>query len=156
MINKDLIIQNNITFNEGVSWGEDVEFFCEVLAVADKVCFVKEYLTNSTFGFEDDRLSVFSIDNIDKDYYLVKRILNNSIINKNSNISKALIDYRLPALITYCLLSAFKYNVDNETIRDYFNKYKNYIVKFTFNNGLRSIKLNINKVKLLYLINKLN
>jgi len=97
-------------------------------------------------------LSTFSIDKIDKDFWSIQRLLKNKEVNKNKKISKALIDYRLSALITYRLVDAFKYNISEDVIRDYFNKYRQYIFRFTLNNGMRSIKLNLFKIKLLYLL----
>lgn len=156
LIKRELLLKNNINFPEGVSWGEDFEFFCHVLSITNKVVFVPDYLTNYTVDFTDSsRLSSFSINKIDKDYESIQRLLNNRQIAKNQNIRSALLEYRLSALITYRLINAYKYDINKKVIYDYFNKYKKFIVKFTFNNGLRSIKLNINKIKLLYFLKKL-
>ena len=149
MIKEELLQKNRIVFSKGVSWGEDFEFFCEVLAKTNKISCVKEHLTNYRYDFSEDQLSAFTIDKIDKDYDSIKRIQKNRVINKNEKIDRALIDYRLSALITYRLIQAFQYGIEKEIIFKYCNKYKKYITRFTWNNGLRSMKLNINKIKLL-------
>ncbi|MBU5294094.1 glycosyltransferase [Anaerosalibacter bizertensis] len=155
MIKKDFLLKNNIKFTEGVSWGEDFEFFCEVLARTNKVCYVDEYLTNYVVGFYKDRLSSFSIDKIDKDFESIMRLVKNPIVNKNKKINNALIEYRLQALIIYRIVKGYNLKVDVNILLKYWDKYKKNIMKPTFNNGLRSIKLNLNKIKLLYVFNKL-
>ena len=149
MIKRDLLLVYDIKFPKGVSWGEDFEFFCEVLARTNKVCCVHEYLTNYTVGFDINRLSSFSMDKIDKDFESIMRLVENPVVNKNKTIEKALTDYRLQALIIYRLVSAINREININEIKKYYEKYKKHIKKPTLNNGLRSIKLNINRIKLL-------
>lgn len=151
LIKSELIKRNNVIFPEGVSWGEDIEFFCEVLAHTDKIIYIKDYLTNYRFEFNENQLSVFTMDKLDKDYESIKRLQNNRSINKNSQIDRAL-DYRLSALLTYRLVRGLAIGIEFDEVYEHFNKYKEYIVRFTWNNGLRSVKLNLNKLKLLYLL----
>ncbi|EOD00106.1 glycosyltransferase family 2 protein [Caldisalinibacter kiritimatiensis] len=148
MIKKDILDKFNIRFQEGVSWGEDFEFFCEVLSRTKNVTYVKEYLTNYRVAFNDNCLSAFSMDKIDKDYSSIKRLQNNSIINNNEQVEKALIKYRLKALLIYRLMNAVQTGVNECIIQNYFNKYRYYIKGYSWNNGLRSIKLNYAKLKL--------
>lgn len=155
MIKKNLINQYNIRFQEGVSWGEDIEFFCEVLSLTDKVCFVNQYLTYYKFNFNPEQLSSFSMDKIDHDYNSINRIIYNKRINKNLNINNLLTFHRLPALIVYRIIEAFNENIENKVIIQYYDKYKVYLKEFSWNNGIRSIKLNIYKVILEYKIKKL-
>lgn len=155
MVKKDFLLENNIKFLKGVSWGEDVEFFCEALSRTNKVCYVDEYLTNYRVGFEENRLSSFSIDKIDKDFQSIMRITKNNKINRDNKINNALLDYRLQALIVYRLVKSYNMKIDNKILLSYYDKYKKFILKPTFNNGLRSIKLNLYKIKLLRIINKL-
>lgn len=152
IIKKELLIQNSIIFPNGISWGEDFEFFCLVLALVNNVICVNEYLSNYRYDFETERLSKFNMDKIDKDYEAVCRLINDRRINNNYIISKALINYRLSALITYRCIEAFNLGIEKEIIYNYFNQYKKYIMKFTWNNGLRSLKLNLYKLLLLYKI----
>ena len=154
LMKKDILLKNDIRFQEGISWGEDFEFFCKVLGTTDNVCYVDEYLTNYTVGFEKDRLSSFSIDKINKDFESIMRLVENPIVNKNKKVNNALINYRLQALIIYRLVKAYKLKIDINILLNYWNKYKKFITKPTFNNGLRSIKLNLNRIKLLYIFNR--
>lgn len=155
MIKKDLLVRNGIKFPKGVSWGEDFEFFCEVLANTSNICYVNEFLTNYSVGFEENRLSSFSMDKVDKDFESIMRLVGNPKVNKNKKISNALINYRLQALIIYRLIKGYYLEIDNNILLNYFNKYKKNIIKPTFNNGLRSIKLNLNRINLLYVFSRL-
>jgi glycosyltransferase involved in cell wall biosynthesis len=148
MIRKKLIEEFDIKFPIGVSWGEDVEFFCEVLSRTDKITYVNEYLANYRVGFEKNRLSALRPDKLDKDYESIQRMLNNKCINKDAYIEKALIDYRLSALLTYRLVTAIQEGLDHNEIIAYYKKYEPYINKISWNNGLRSIKLYIKKRRL--------
>ena len=138
----------DIKFPIGVSWGEDFEFICETLSLANKTTFVKEYLTNYKNDFAATQLSAFSMTKLDKDFESVKRLLDNSRVNTSSEIETALIEYRLPATLTYRLVEAIDRGVSSEVIVGYYKKYEQYLNTFTWNNRLRSLKLNINKLKL--------
>ncbi|MGY3718135.1 glycosyltransferase family 2 protein [Sutcliffiella cohnii] len=155
IIKKDLVDINGISFSEDLSWGEDFEFFCKVLVTANRFSYVEGYLTNYTVDFNEERLSSFSINKIDKDYESINKILENEIINKDNQTKKLLLNYRLSALITYRLLLAFKHKVAEDIILDFFNKYKDYIIRFNFNNGSRSLKLNISKLNLVMKIKRI-
>lgn len=148
MIRKNIVDRYGIKFPEGISWGEDFEFFCEILARTKKVTFVKDYLTNYRVGFEDNRLSAFSLDKLDKDFNSIQRILKNRNINNNLRVERALKEYRLPALLVYRLNRAIQLGINMDEILKYYEKYKDYINGYSWNNGLRSIKLNYYKWKL--------
>ena len=156
LIRKKFISEFNIKFVEGVSWGEDFEFFCEVLARSKKVTFVKNYLTNYRVGFDDNRLSAFSLDKIDKDFESIQRIINNTTINKAIVIEKALKKYRLPALLIYRLNRAMENETNIGEAIILYDKYKNDFNVVSLNNGLRSIKLIMTKLKLSRLAKKIN
>ncbi|WAA12113.1 glycosyltransferase family 2 protein [Fervidibacillus halotolerans] len=155
LINRDFIILNNLRFPMNISWGEDIEFFSEVLSKTNKVCFVNEHLTNYVQEDNESNLSSFSLDKLDKDFESVKRMCQKLEADKNRKLKKALINYRLSALVTYRLLLAINKGYNRKEIINYYGKYKNHILKFNFNNGLRSWKLNYNKVLLIYKLNKL-
>lgn len=148
MIRKSVLEKFNIKFLEGVSWGEDFEFFCEVLARTKKVTFVKDYLTNYRIGFDDNQLSAFSLDKIDKDFDSIQRILKNENINSAISVEEALKEYRLPALLIYRLNKAIQEGINQDKTLRYYKKYRDYMNRMSWNNGLRSIKLNINNIKL--------
>lgn len=154
MIKRKIVDINGIKFNEGVSWGEDFEFFCEVLARTQLVTCVSEYLTNYRSGFGKNQLSAFSVEKLNQDFNSITRIQNNPVINKNDLINNALINYRLPALLTYRLLEAKKIDHNKEALNAYFHKYRNYYSKLSWNNGLRSIKLNLHRIKLMHSIRR--
>lgn len=116
MIRKKLIDKYNICFPENVSWGEDMEFFSEVLSKTDRICFVNEYLTNYVFHEDDNRLSTFSLDKLDKDFDFINRLIIKLKANKNPLLKKALVDYRLSALITYRLYNSLKIGLNKKIL----------------------------------------
>ena len=148
LIKKTLLTKNQIYFPEGVSWGEDFEFFCEVLASTESVFSVREYLTNYRIDHSADQLSAFSLDKIDRSFEGIMRLVNNGKINTNKTVENALVGYRLQASITYKLIASINRKTNITEIRDYYVKYREYISKPTFNNGLRSVKLILNKIVL--------
>ncbi|OPJ55314.1 glycosyltransferase family 2 protein [Alkalithermobacter paradoxus] len=156
MIRKKLIEEFDIKFPEGISWGEDFEFFCEVLSHSKKNTCVKEYLTNYRVEFEENRLSNFSMDKLDKDFISIQRIAEKLDFMNDNIIEKALLSYRLQALLVYRLLLAFQFNVSKEEILNYYEKYKIYLKNNNWNNGIRSVKLNFYKRKLFMKIGELN
>lgn len=156
MIRKYILEKFNIKFQEGVSWGEDFEFFCEVLAHSKKNICVKEYLTNYRVGFEENRLSDFSIDKIDKDFISIQRIAEKLDFINNNTIEKALLNYRLQALLVYRFLLAFNLKVSKKEILNYYKKYRVYLENNSWNNGIRSVKLNFYKRRLFIKIRGLN
>lgn len=156
IIRKKLIEEFDIKFPEGISWGEDFEFFCEVLSHSKKNAYVKEYLTNYRVEFEENRLSDFSMDKIDKDFISIQRISEKLNIINDKAIERALLSYRLQALLVYRLLLAFNLNVSKKEILNYYKKYQMYFKNNSWNNGIRSVKLNFYKRKLFIKIRELN
>jgi len=148
LIDRQFLIDNSVKFPEGVSWGEDFEFFCEVLSLTKEVTFVKKHLTNYRFGYEENQLSSFSMDKIDKDVESILRLISNKRISNQEGITDSLLNYRLQALITYRLLTAVELNVEASKTLNYYRKYNNYLSDLSKINGLRSIKLELSKKKL--------
>lgn len=155
LISKDYIIDNKLRFLEGVSWGEDFEFFSNILARGGKVTSVPEYLTNYYVGTHVSNLSDYSIDKIDKDYDSIMRLINTEEVTNVAGTKKALLNYRLPALIVYNLHSAIKLGISREIISDYYTKYKKIIAGFSYINGLRSFKLNLYRIRVKFALKKL-
>ena len=149
LINKYLIDEFNILFPDGISWGEDFEFFCEVLMRSKKNVYVNEYLTNYRVEFENNRLSSFSMIKMDQDFASVQRIRKKLCTFNNEVIEEALLSYRLQAILVYRLLLAFKEGTLHIEIFGYYEKYKAYISTNSWINGIRSFKLNVNKIYLL-------
>ncbi|GGF58886.1 beta-1,3-N-acetylglucosaminyltransferase [Paenibacillus albidus] len=154
MIKKDFLKKNGIVFLEGVSWGEDIEFFCEVLAATNKVSCVEEYLINYTAEFDNNNLSSYSTEKIDQDFKSIQRILKKKGMDRK-DLKTALLNYRLSALITYRLCMAIENGTSENEMLEYYENYKKYIWVFSFNNGWRSLKLNYYKIKLFIKIKKL-
>ncbi|MGQ7624996.1 hypothetical protein ACTGUY_01005 [Streptococcus suis] len=73
----------------------------------------------------------------------------------NNTIEKALLSYRLQALLVYRLLIAFKLNVSKKEILNYYKKYQVYLKNNSWNNGIRSVKLNFYKRKFFIKIREL-
>lgn len=153
MINKKYIDERNIQFPSGIAWGEDFEFFCEMLANDGKYGYVDEYLVNYRIEFEENRLSRFSLDMLDEEFKTINRLSTNSKISYSNQITLAFTHYRLPARLTYGLLKAISQKKNKNDIVRYYDKYKTSIDNFRFNNGLRSIKLLLKKLQLkIYII----
>lgn len=148
MLKKDLLDKYKIKFLERVSWGEDFEYFCEVLARSNKVTNVREYLSYYLKNCSNTQLSHFAIEKLDQDYNSIMRLEKNTIVNRSLTVKKALTDYRLSALLTYRLLDAIRRGEDKKIVLKYYYKYFPYYKKLTWSNGLKSIKLNISKVML--------
>jgi glycosyltransferase involved in cell wall biosynthesis len=143
LISHKFLIENNIYFNEKSSWGEDIEFFTKILAKTEKISIVNEYLTVYEAG-QENSLSSFSLDKLEKDKFFVESLVNNEEIDLSKKVKDLLIEYKLPGLLTYRLLKAIKYKYPKEEIKERFCSYKENIDKFSFKYGLRSIKLFIN------------
>lgn len=154
LIKKDLLFENNIRFSENLNWGEDFEFFCKVLAYGATGSTVKEYLTYYVNEEGDKRLSSHSLDKIEKDYFVANNLANDAKINISPEINKAILNYRLNGTLTSRLLVALSQDGDSREILSIYQRYKEYI-KPSFNNGLRSIKLNIKHIKLKKAVKKL-
>lgn len=153
LIRKELLINNNILFNETYSWGEDVEFFCKVLNNSSKTSIVKDYLTVYKNDEINDRLSSFKLNKMDLDYDLLNHMLENN--NFSESVENAILGYRLPALLNYRLLEAFRNGTSKEEIILYYDKYKNIINEFSNKYGIQSIKLKLSNYKLRKLLRQI-
>lgn len=148
IIRKSLIEDNGIKFPPRISWGEDFEFFCQVLSLSRKPVFVRRYLTNYNYGHSSMQLSSFSLEKIDQDFASISRLVDNNIVNTSRVIEDALLDFRLHSAITYKLITAVSQAVELGLVKMYWQKYERYLTRYTWNNGLRSIKLNMYKLRL--------
>lgn len=148
VVNRDLLNKHNINFTPGLSWGEDIEFLYRCISVSKKISYVKDYLIIYRIDDNPNRLSSFSFKNIDIDYKLFLNLVKDDQIYHDTKVDSALIDYRLNASLTYRLWDAVKLNEKYELIKEYYDRYNEYYSIYTWNNGLRSIKLNITKFRL--------
>lgn len=148
MISRNFIKQETLYFREDSSWGEDLEFFYKALSNTRNITYVSKYLTYYRNNHSNFQLSKPSLDKVDMDYDFIMNIVNDKKINKNDSIEYALLNYRLPALITNKLLQAV-YNKKNlDEVKSYYRKYEHIINKFEWSNGLMSLNLNFKKNKL--------
>nr|WP_245363217.1 glycosyltransferase family 2 protein [Cohnella thailandensis] len=152
MIKRNYLMENKIFYVEGVSWGEDFEFFCEVLSRTNAICYIRGYLTNYTVEPTESALSTFNIDKMDKDFESINRLINISAIKDRKDCIKALVGYRLPALLTYRLIGAFETGLDIGQIKKYYLNYKKEILKMNYSLRLRNVKLFVYKLKLIFKI----
>lgn len=149
LMKRSYLNNNSLAFNEDISWGEDVEFYCDVLLNGGKVTFVPEYLSYYKVGFHDDHLSNYDIKKIDLDYESMQRINNKVVEYGDYSSSKAILNYRLPALVVYNLNNAINKGENYSVINTYYIKYRKNILGFSYVNTLRSIKLNLVRLKLI-------
>ncbi|MCB5250934.1 MAG: hypothetical protein RBS16_01595 [Candidatus Cloacimonadales bacterium] len=149
LFKKEFLEKNNILFTKGLSVGEDTEFGYFSFALTNKVNYVNEYLVYSYRGHSKSQLSSFSLDKIENNYLVLKRFLKDDRININKRIENKIVNYGLHTSIILKLITAINRNHDKDEILYYYNKYSEMLHKYTFNNGLRSLKLNYNRYKLL-------
>lgn len=147
VLNREFVLRKSILFKKNLNWAEDIDFFSRILAETNKVTYAEDYLTYYNNDAVGTRLSDFSMQKLDLDYTVFMDLCN-EISNDNMSLKKAFVDYRIPGLLTYKLLLAIEENVDKNEIKEYYEKYKDYVTGFSFNNGLRSIKLNVSKIEL--------
>jgi len=154
MFNKDFLKKNNILFRRGLSSGEDTEFGYLAFASSNKICFVSQYLVYSHRGHSATQLSTLSLDMIDLKYESYQRLILDDRIRINKRNENLLLNFGLNGATVRRLNNAIKQNFDKEEIIRYYDKYADIINKYTFNNGLRSIKLNYVRFKLIQTIKK--
>ncbi|WP_150269428.1 glycosyltransferase family 2 protein [Paenibacillus tepidiphilus] len=147
VISKKLLIENSLSFNSSLSWGEDVEFISKCIIKANSISYVKRHLTNYVVEEDVSKLSKFSINKIDSDYLSLMNIIDFSKQNEGKDVPE-ITKYRLPALITYRLNLAINKKISMDLVRGYYEKYEVHLSGFKFNNGLRSFKLLLSIMKL--------
>lgn len=148
LLKRDFLIKNSITFLEGVSWGEDIEFFSSVLNLTKRIEYVDKPLFNYYISHNESQLSSYSLEKMDADFSSVNRISLNLGLNKEDKIYKVLFNYRLPALLAFRLNIGINNGLNSEELKRYYLKYKKYINILSYTNFLRSIKLNFVIIKL--------
>lgn len=152
LIRKKFILDNNLQFLNNLSWGEDFLFFSKLLLHDNRVVSVKECLTNHYRDIPNS-LSSSTLEKIEDDLIwmdeLKKYILQNFEISTNIfKVMKVLDGYRKPGVIIYRLNKFYNSSNDNHEVLKYFKKYEKEIDGINYSNGLRSIKLLFELVKL--------
>ncbi|MSS78180.1 glycosyltransferase family 2 protein [Anaerococcus sp. AGMB00486] len=145
---KEFIRKNNIYFYEDLSWGEDISFFIKAMSKTKNINLVQYFLTTYINKIDEKALSNFEIEKIDKDFNFVNRIINDKDINLSKKHREVLVNYKLIGLIVYRLLECLDRGYDINLVKKYYNKYKKYIENISMKQGLRSLKLFVNKQKL--------
>ncbi|QIK69392.1 glycosyltransferase [Erysipelothrix sp. HDW6C] len=141
LVKKSVLDDNTIRFVENISWGEDIEFFSEVISMSKSIVSVEQYLVNYLIDGDDQQLSAFSLDKIDRDYESIMRMVASKHVNSNSRIERILLGYRLPALLVYRMKTALERGYSIQDVQSYYQKYSKEAGVNAWNNGLRSIKL---------------
>lgn len=140
MIRKEVLDKADISFREGCSWGEDMEFFIKVMYAADKIVFLDEPL----FDYRKDGigLSKFSWDKLEQDvfiwteiwHWLEKNIADKYLLRKYRDV---IFGYRIPSLLVYRLWEGRRMAAD---AKKYAELYHPYLKQMNRSNGLRSVK----------------
>jgi beta-1,3-N-acetylglucosaminyltransferase len=148
LIKKAIITDNNISFYEKSSYGEDIEFMVKVIKNSKKIEIVPEYLTYYRIEANRSTLSSFSLGKIEDDIEFSNRILNDKSLHLSKIEKEALINHKLVANIVNKLLEAVNLGYDKDELRETYQKYEYIINKRSHSFGLRSLKLSLNKRKL--------
>lgn len=148
LIKRDVIVDNNLRFNEDSSYGEDIEFMARVIKYSQKIEVVPEYLTYYRIDSDRPTLSSFSLEKINDDIEFSERLLNDKNLNLTDR-EKAAINHKLVGNIVNKLLTALSLGYDKGEIREIYKKNRPIIENKSNAFGLRSIKLwaNIKKLK---------
>ena len=134
VIDKKILIENNINFDENISWGEDIDFFTRVIKISRNITYVKEYLVYYDMSPKNSKLSSSDINKVRIDKNNCMKLLSYGLSKKEK---KAIINYRLPALIIYRIYS----NEYNKNIKNVYEEYSEDVKKMRLINGIRSVKL---------------
>ncbi|QNG60201.1 glycosyltransferase family 2 protein [Bacillus sp. PAMC26568] len=151
MINKRFLKKNNIRFIEDQKWGEDMSFFSKLTFHDHQVTCVNEYLTYYHLDV-DGSLSENNIEKVFEEIEWLTEI--KSYVIKNSfnkydysGVIQAIDTYRIPAFLIQRL-----YVNKNIVETEKYNRIKKevmvYIDKFKLNNGKKSIKAWLYKIKI--------
>lgn len=144
LIKRDYILEYNIRFPEGISWGEDMTFFIKVLIHDTQVKSTANFLTYYNIS-DTNSLSENSIDKIAKDLFWMESVVDYLKVNideqkRLSKLINCFQAYRMPAAIIYRLYKNLN-QYDHSILIDALKKYDEYIKKVRITNGVRSVKL---------------
>ncbi|MDY3007050.1 glycosyltransferase, partial [Anaerococcus porci] len=148
IIKREFIIDNNIYFYNGLSWGEDLAFFMKAMSNTKKISLVKEFMTVYNIESDSKSLSNFEIEKVDKDFEFSSKVLNDKNVHFSNKERNAFINFKFAGLIIYRLIESIDRGYDINLVKKYYNKYKKYIENISMKQGLRSLKLFVNKQKL--------
>jgi len=165
VIDKKIILDNNIWFTKDCSWGEDTEFYIKICAIT-KVCCVKDYL--AFYRVRENSLTsknsqIKKVDEINIWITLEKWMEENkdNLIYKDiDNIKNLVYGFMIPNSITKHLYTLLK-NSSTKEIRENYQEIqkklnKEYLKKFRFNNGRKSVEICIKLLIIKYKLYKNN
>jgi glycosyltransferase involved in cell wall biosynthesis len=118
IINRSIILENDIRFHEGTSWGEDGEFFIKIAALAD-VCAVEDKLTiyrirkESLSGYKINHRNLVDVWARTRDWLIARPGLDNA-----DYCARIIDDFRIPSVIIQCLYEEKKLGIPGGS--DYF------------------------------------
>ncbi|TKH28855.1 MULTISPECIES: glycosyltransferase family A protein [Bacillus] len=147
---KSLLIDNNIRFTPGCSWGEDLEFLFKLTSITN-VCYVEEYLTdyrilnegNLSSKYSDYKLkTTIELEVYQRIKIWIQENTSNLITSNPNQLNRILDTYLIPFTIIH---SAYTYmlapNPAQETINQINTDLKKYCHRIYLLNKLNSIKL---------------
>ena len=151
LINKAFISKHGLSFPAEHNWGEDQSFFIKVLCHDINISCVNDALTIYNTDVSNS-LSKNSLDKLFKDIAWlnnIKQYIMDNVSDYDRKVTAiyAIDTYKLPALLIYRLVLN-KGLVEQHLYKEAHNQVKEYINKYKFSNGLRSIKLFLTKMKL--------
>lgn len=148
LIRSDFIKNNSLTFPTDISSGEDFIFFGQILGISNKVKYINQALTKSYREHDNRQLSNINLTKIEKDFKSVIRMIENSNININKKTNRILLNYRMKVRLTNNFYELLTIKIDKSIIKNEIKKYNKYYRGLSYINGLRSLKLNITKIKI--------
>ncbi|BCC61857.1 TPA: glycosyltransferase [Bacillus cereus] len=147
---KSLLIDNNIRFTPGCSWGEDLEFLFKLTSITN-VCYVEEYLTdyrilnegNLSSKYSDYKLkTTIELEVYQRIKIWIQENTSNLITSNHNQLNHILDTYLIPFTIIH---SAYTYmlapNPAQETINQINTDLKKYCHRISLLNKMNSIKL---------------
>lgn len=145
LIKRSIITDNNLKFEESISWAEDFLFFSKVILYSATFNGVDKFLTfyNVT---DTESLSSVKIERIQSEIIAANAIIDEMNVvdlthNQKRKIKKILLEYRVPA--TVFSTASQMYNKGALTKEEYYKLLTRKTITLSLANGLRSIKLSL-------------
>ena len=150
IVRREIIQQNNLLFEKGCSWAEDMEFFAKLMCFT-KVCCVKEHLAlyrqrENSLSYSPSRLDEIKIWNRFMEWL---NYVKSPILYSKDFITDLLNSYRIPGVVIFCLYETFASGTDMLNGMDV-NELRRYIPKFRPNTSSTALKLLVKKYILKY------
>jgi glycosyltransferase involved in cell wall biosynthesis len=150
VIRKSIITKNDLVFEKGCNWAEDMEFFAKVMCFT-KVCCVKEYLAlyrkrENSLSFSPSRINEISIWERYKGWLAS---CDDPMHYDKKTIINAIDKYRIPGVVIFCLYETYASNRD--MIKGFnIKELSEYMSQFRPNTSGTAVKLLVKKLLLKY------